>query len=109
MLIFSYWVKNTNKHAWLDTTPTDINDIGTSYLRGWHHFILVLKSNNLEFTVFHDGHQKGTQTLDRNKSRDPGSGHVIIGGMNQVRHPGSFEQGICHYRLTLFKRYHGFG
>ena len=68
--ICSYWVRNTAKHAWVEATPLDTSS--------WHHVVLVLKANNGEFTVYHDGESKVTQSLNINDGHGTGSGNVVV-------------------------------
>ena len=77
--ICSYWVTNSGKHAWVETSPLDTSS--------WHHVVLVLKANNGEFTVYHDGDSKVTQSLNINEGHSTGSGNVIVGSETSVYQP----------------------
>ena len=79
---YSYWVRNTAKHAWVETTPLDMAEPSA-----WHHVALVLKANNGEFTVYHDGESKVTQSLNRNGGHSTESGNAIVGSETSVHQP----------------------
>ena len=80
MLTFcSYWVRNSGKHAWVETSPLDTSS--------WHHVVLVLKANNGEFIVYHDGESKVTQSLNINEGHSTESSNVIVGSETSVHQP----------------------
>ena len=83
-MFFRYWVKKTNVHGRLDASS-----LNTDYPYVWHHVALVLKPNNRDFTVYHDGIAYGTASMSIYHSRGAGSGNVFISSQNYTHPPPS--------------------
>ena len=85
--VSSYWVKKTDDHDWYETTS--LNSGLPPYT--WHHIAVVLNSDRVQFTVYHDGAEYGTQSINTYHFRSAGSGDVRIG--STVHHPSSTQPG----------------